>query len=202
MLKKKKGKNDDEIIGKRVRVKKCEARKHGDNEGCVCHLISQVVEIEKRYETPFAGTPSYHIKGMKYRVRRREVTLIKNQQAVVLAGQRRKCRKTLEMNVDHIEHLKHRMRREGRTPYQAVIAILNVDDVHGGPIVDDLAPGYDWQEIRDKGEIPFWRGLLWRYGIHEALKDFDTDAATRLQETTYDLVALIIDHGVAEVFKV
>lgn len=70
---------DDEIIGKRVRVKKCEASEHGDNAGCVCHLIGKVVKIKKRYETFFAGTPSYHIKGMIQRVRRREVTLLRNQ---------------------------------------------------------------------------------------------------------------------------
>jgi hypothetical protein len=72
-------KKDDEIIGKRVRVKGCEAREHGDNEGCVCHLIRKVVEIEKRYETPFVGTPSYHIRGMTQRVRRSEVVLLRNQ---------------------------------------------------------------------------------------------------------------------------
>lgn len=71
--------NDDEIIGKRVRVKACEAREHGDNEGCVCHLIGKVVEIKKRYETPCVGTPSYHIRGMTQRVRRSEVVLLKDQ---------------------------------------------------------------------------------------------------------------------------
>jgi len=70
---------DDEIIGKKVRVKSCEARKHGDNEGCVCYLIGKVVKITKRYETPFVGTPSYHLKGRKQRVRRSEVVLLKVQ---------------------------------------------------------------------------------------------------------------------------
>ena len=70
---------DDEIIGKRVRIKECQAREHGDNEGCVCHLIGKVVVIKKRYETLFAGTPSYHIKGMSQRVRRNEVTLLRDQ---------------------------------------------------------------------------------------------------------------------------
>lgn len=65
----------DEIIGRRVKVVKCEAREHGDNPGCVCDLIGKMVTIEKRYETPFVGTPSYHIKGMDKRVRRCEVVL-------------------------------------------------------------------------------------------------------------------------------
>ena len=70
---------NDEIIGKRVRIKVCEARNHGDNNGCVCHLIGKVVEIKERYETSWAGTASYHIKGMTQRVRRSEVTLLKDQ---------------------------------------------------------------------------------------------------------------------------
>ena len=69
----------DEIISKRVRVNSCEAREHGDNEGCVCHLKGHVVEIKSRYKSMFVGTASYHIKGTKYRVRRSEVTLLKDQ---------------------------------------------------------------------------------------------------------------------------
>jgi hypothetical protein len=70
---------DDEIIGKRVRVKECQAAEHGDNVGCVCHLVGKVVEVKKRYKSFFAGTPSYHIKGMSHRVRREEVTLLRDQ---------------------------------------------------------------------------------------------------------------------------
>ena len=71
--------NDDEMIGMRVRVKACEAAEHGDNEGCVCHLVGKVVKIKKRYKTPYVGTASYHIKGMSQRVRRSEVVLLQNQ---------------------------------------------------------------------------------------------------------------------------
>lgn len=63
----------DEIIGRKVKVSSCEAREHGDNEGCVCHLIGKTVTISKRYKSIFAGTPSYHIKNAKERVRRSEV---------------------------------------------------------------------------------------------------------------------------------
>jgi len=65
----------DEIIGRRVKVVGCEAKQHGDNEGCVCDLIGEMVTIEKKYNTIFIGTPSYHIKGSDKRVRRSEVIL-------------------------------------------------------------------------------------------------------------------------------
>ena len=67
------------IVGKRVRIKSCEAREHGDNPGCVCHLMGHVVEIDRPYDSGFAGTPSYHIKGVVQRVRRSEVVLLRDQ---------------------------------------------------------------------------------------------------------------------------
>lgn len=71
----------DEIIGKKVRIKSCEAKEHGDNDGCVCELIGQVHRISKKYESMFVGTASYHLSG-RYRyktVRRREVILLRDQ---------------------------------------------------------------------------------------------------------------------------
>lgn len=64
---------DKDIIGKRFTVIQCEALKHGDNEGCVCKLIGHKVRITKRYETPYTGTASFHIKGKKQRVRLSEL---------------------------------------------------------------------------------------------------------------------------------
>jgi hypothetical protein len=39
---------DQDLIGKDVRILRCEARKHGDNPGCVCFLIGGVERIAKR----------------------------------------------------------------------------------------------------------------------------------------------------------
>jgi hypothetical protein len=66
---------DNDIIGKTFTVVQCEAREHGDNEGCVCKLINRQVTIKKLYDTPFVGTRSYHLKGLKQRVRRSEIGL-------------------------------------------------------------------------------------------------------------------------------
>lgn len=64
---------DKDILGKSFEVKQCEAREHGDPEGCVCHLIGRRVTLTKRYATPFVGTASYHIRGGKQRVRLSEL---------------------------------------------------------------------------------------------------------------------------------
>ncbi len=58
-----------DLIGKTVTPHTCEAREHGDNEGCICGLIGKPVVITKIHKTPFVGTPLYHIKGSKKLVR-------------------------------------------------------------------------------------------------------------------------------------
>ena len=119
--------------------------------------------------------------------------------AVISAVEKHNCRNTLELNADRVEHFKRRLTERGMTPDQAVIVLLNVDDIHGGPLANALMPGHNWQEIRDKGEIPFARGLAMRDGIQEALGAFDKDAATKLQSIS-DVAVVVVDHGVAEVF--
>lgn len=75
---------DDEIIGKLVRIIGCEANEHGDNIGCVCHLKDKIVRVGRRYKTFYAGTPSYHLRWRKQRVRRSEVALIRRQSPLQL----------------------------------------------------------------------------------------------------------------------
>lgn len=119
--------------------------------------------------------------------------------AVAHAVEKSNCRNTLELNTDRVEHFKRRLTERGLTADKAVIVLLNVDDVHGALLADILMPGYNWQEIRDKGEVPFARGLAMRDGIQGALSTFDKDAAKKLKETK-GVAVVVVDHGVAEVF--
>ena len=120
-------------------------------------------------------------------------------QAVNMYNGKQNCRNTLALNADRVKHFKNRLAERNMTPADAVIFLLNVDDVHGGPIADVLMPGYNWQEIRDRGEIPFARGLAGREGIQEILGGFDEEASRKLQ-TINEVAVVIVDHGVAEVF--
>ena len=63
--------------GMKLTVIRCDGRKpHNDsNPGCDCSLIGQTVTIDKMYETPFVGKPSFHIIGSDKRVRAIEVDL-------------------------------------------------------------------------------------------------------------------------------
>lgn len=119
--------------------------------------------------------------------------------AVFQAVDKINCRNTFDVNVERIEHFKHRVAERGLTASDVVIVILNVDDVHGGLLAEKLMPGTNWQEIRDRGEVPFARGLAGREGIQGVLGTFDKDAAGKLERMT-DIAVVVVDHGVAEVF--
>ena len=119
---------------------------------------------------------------------------------VIQAVEKHNCRNTLELNADRVAHFKRRLGERGMTAKDAVITVINVDDVHGGPIADALMPGTNWQEIRDRGEVPFARGLAMREGIQGLLDTFDKEAADKLRQMT-DVAVVVVDHGVAEVFS-
>lgn len=121
--------------------------------------------------------------------------------AIINVVAKQNCRAVLEQNVDRIEHFKRRIIERNMTADQVVIILVNVDDVHGGPLADALMPGHNWQEIRDQGQIPIARGLAQRAGIQNAIAVFDKEAATKLQDTK-EVAAVVVDQGVAEVFAV
>ncbi len=60
-----------EIVGQNVVVRRCHAKRHGDNNGCLCDMVGQEVEISGIYESQYVGTPSYHIKGSTKRIQER-----------------------------------------------------------------------------------------------------------------------------------
>lgn len=120
-------------------------------------------------------------------------------QAVTQTVGKYDCRKTLADNYDRVTYFKRRMLR---TSGGMVIVLLNVDDVHGGPIARTLmSTRYDWQSLRSRENVPYVRGLAVRDDIQKALDSFDKDAATKLQNIG-DVAVVVVDHGVAEVFAV
>ena len=64
------------VPGRRAIITACEAREHGDNDGCVCGLKGHVVTLGKQYESFFAGTPTWHLDGHPKRVRLSEITFL------------------------------------------------------------------------------------------------------------------------------
>lgn len=121
---------------------------------------------------------------------------------MIRAVEKHNCKQTFELNTERIGHFIRRIGERGHTVNEVVIIILNVDDPHGGPVAEHLMPGHNWQEYRDRGEIPFARGLATREGIQGILDLIDKDAAEKLRANTDQTAVVVMDHGVAEVFHV
>lgn len=66
---------EPDLQDRKFTVVQCEARHHNNGSGCVCHLIGEEVELEKPYQSLFAGTKSYHLKGQDKTVRLSELGL-------------------------------------------------------------------------------------------------------------------------------
>lgn len=120
--------------------------------------------------------------------------------AMVRVAGKYNCGNTFRLNADRVAYFKQRLAERGMTADQAVIVLVNVDDVHGGPLAGALMPGHNWQEIRDLGIAPFARGLVAREGIQMLLGAFDQEAAGQLRTMKDDVAVVVVDHGVAEVF--
>ncbi len=120
--------------------------------------------------------------------------------AVARAVGKHNCENTLRLNADRVAHFMRRISEKGLSPADVVIVVLNVDDAHGGPLAEALMPGQDWQPYRDRGEVPFARGLAGREGIESAISFFDEEAARALHGMV-GVAVVVVDHGVAAIYQ-
>jgi hypothetical protein len=119
---------------------------------------------------------------------------------VVNQHNRTLCSKTLEAQLDRVRHFTRRIMELGKDPADVSIVLLNVDDPLGGPIADSLMPGHDWQQYRDRGEVPFARGLAGREGMQSVLDEFSPAEGAKLRAAGSAVTVIVMDHGVVEVF--
>ena len=119
--------------------------------------------------------------------------------SVVRAVGKHNCRATAELNADRILHFARRAAERGLLPKDVAIVVINMDDPFGSDVGDALMPGHDWQAYRDRGEVPFARGLAGRDGIQGILDMVDQDAAAKLHRL--ETAVVVFDHGTVEVFE-
>jgi len=60
---------------------------------------------------------------------------------------------------DRIKYFADRVKAMNYSVDEVFIVIINIDSYGGGPLADLLMPGQDWQQFRDRGELPIARGL-------------------------------------------
>jgi predicted HAD superfamily Cof-like phosphohydrolase len=119
--------------------------------------------------------------------------------AVATTVAKHNCKKTLELNAERAEHFRQRAIDLGKSNEEVVVLIANADDKYGADILRLAMPGYDFQAIRDRGEVPFGRGLCSREGVQDFLELMD-DAAFQKLSKFDGLAVVVVDHGVADVF--
>jgi hypothetical protein len=117
--------------------------------------------------------------------------------------ERHNCRMTFETHAERVAHFKRRIVERGFTPDQYVIVLLNVDDPNGRRMTEILMPGQEpmWQSFRERRQIPFARGLAPREAMQEVVNALDEEIGKKFQEMAGKIVAVVMDHGVVEVFE-
>jgi len=111
------------------------------------------------------------------------------------------CRHTLEIQLERVVHFTRRIRELRKNPAEVTIVLLNVNDPWGGAMAEILMPGHDWKPYRDRGEVPFARGLAGREGLQGVLDEIDPKEGAKLREAGPVVTVVVMDHGVVEVFK-
>lgn len=118
---------------------------------------------------------------------------------MVIKERKQNCREALELHAERVTYFKKRIQEKGLDPHGMAIVVINVDDKNGAPIAESLMPNHDWQIYRDRGEIPFALGIVYREGLDKEVAKFDKLTARKLTEAA-DLPILVINTGAAEVF--
>lgn len=110
------------------------------------------------------------------------------------------CIITFHSQMDRVEHFAKRIKELNNDPKNVVILLANVDNDLGAALADALMPGYDWQQFRDRGEIPFARGLVARAGIQNLLDNINPLEGEKLRNANDNIAVLVVDYDTSEIF--
>lgn len=121
---------------------------------------------------------------------------------VIKVVNRENCRKTYDLNLDRINHFKQRFIDRQDNPEDVCIVVINVDDCYGKEISDILMPNVNWQEYRDRDEVPFARGLASKPFIVAYIDEYimNSNAAKTLNDMQ-TLAVVVIDSQNVEIFE-
>lgn len=111
------------------------------------------------------------------------------------------CVAFLVDQLNRVWYFEERMKQRGLTFEDWVIFILDVDDIHGGPLANRLMPGHNWQKIRDLGQTPIARGLADREFIQEVVDSISKRVGDGMREL-HETVVVVMTAGKVGVFSV
>lgn len=88
-----------------------------------------------------------------------------------------------ELDRDRLEHFSYRaIHLRGLQPSEFVAICIEVDDPAWTDLANHLVPNGNWQELRDRGQIPVARGTAMAEGIMELLRGVVPDIAPALDQ--------------------
>lgn len=119
--------------------------------------------------------------------------------AVIKEIAKQNCENTIKNNLDRIVHFKNRVLEKSMNYHEVVVVIANVDTEIGKIIADATMPGFDWQQFRDRNEVPYARGLCLKNGIYEIVNHFDRDEALAMEDYEGYMV-VVFDFDVIKTF--
>jgi len=112
------------------------------------------------------------------------------------------CRKTYDLNLDRINYFKQRFIDRQDSPEDVCIVVINVDDSYGKEISDILMPNVNWQEYRDRNEVPFARGLASKPFVVAYIDECIMNSNTaKILNDMQTLAVVVIDHQNVEIFE-
>jgi hypothetical protein len=119
---------------------------------------------------------------------------------VILGVAKANCKVTYDMNEDRKHHFKLRHIERKLLDTEWLVIIANVDTTVGQVVADALMPGYDWDQYRNAGQVPYARGLASRKYIQEVLDIADPIGADDLRSVEQCIATVVIDFNTAVVY--
>jgi hypothetical protein len=113
------------------------------------------------------------------------------------------CAATFREQADRVRYFANRCDERGFKRGEMMVVLLNMNDSLGSTLGHLLMPGFDWDAIRARGEVPFAWGLVPRDALQEVLDaGMDLAAGIRLRAMSSELITtLVMDYGGVEVFE-
>lgn len=114
------------------------------------------------------------------------------------------CMDFFDSNAERVNYYVGRVGELGRSGADTVITLIDVDDPtgHGRLLADTLMPGHNWQEHRNKGEIPVARGLATKDGFPDLLAALGYNDAARELIGTDNLQVVLLHAGIVQIMNV
>ena len=120
-------------------------------------------------------------------------------EAMITAINKLICNKIYLLKKDRVEYYYQRIKDKGIDPSTVTIVICNVNEPFGELLADVTMTGYDWDEIRSKGETPYAIGFVHKEGLIPMVCVYDLESCEKLKSITSYSV-LVSDYGAIEVF--